>query len=90
MAPFVIRACPGSTWATPGADRRRDKNEIFFDRLQMIQFAKLRGLNQYLDTFRKFCLLQGDHNPVLEIFREKYENMTIKNLAGRVRYTVIL
>ena len=64
--------------------------KFFFDRLQMIQFAKLTGLNRYLSTFRKFPLQQGGHSPVLEIFREKYENMTIKNLAGRVRYTVIL
>ena len=30
MTLFLIRACPGSTWATPGADRRRGKNENFF------------------------------------------------------------
>ena len=55
--------------------------KIFFDRLQMIQFAKLAGLNLYLSTFRKFPLQQGVHIPVLKKFREKYENITIKNLA---------
>ena len=56
--------------------------KFFFDRLQMIQFAKLTGLNRYSSTFRKFPLQEGVHIPVLENFREKYENMTIKNLAG--------
>ena len=55
--------------------------KIFFDRLQMIQFAKLTGLNRYLSTFLKISLLQGCRGPVLDIFREKNDSMTIQNSA---------
>ena len=90
IAPFVIRACPGSTWATPGADRRRDKNENFFWSIPNDPIRKVNRLKSIFEHLSKISPTTGWSQPGLRIFLTKNEYTTIKNSAGQVRYAGIV
>ena len=90
IAPFVIRACPGSTWATPGADRRRDKNENFFWSTPNDPIRKVNRLKSIFEHLSKISPTTGWSQPGLRIFLTKNEYTTIKNSAGQVRYAGIV
>ena len=90
IAPFVIRACPGSTWATPGADHRRDKNEIFFWSTPNDPIRKVNRLKSIFEHLSKISPTTGWSQPGLRIFLTKNEYTTIKNSAGQVRYAGIV
>ena len=89
IAPFVIRACPGSTWATPGADRRRDKNENFFWSIPNDPIRKVNRLKSIFEHLSKILPTTGWSQPSLRNFSRRNENTTIKNSTGQVCYTVI-
>ena len=71
MAPFVIRACPGSTWATPGADRRRDKNENFFWSTPNDPIRKVNRLKSIFEHLSKILSTTGWSQPSLRNFSRK-------------------
>ena len=87
MAPFVIRACPGSIWATPGADRRRDKNEIFFWSTPNDPIRKVKRLKSIFEHLSKISPTRGCSHPSLRKFSRKIWKHDHQKPG---RYTVIL
>ena len=71
MAPFVIRACPGSTWATPGADRRWDKNENFLWSTPNDPIRKVNRLESIFEHLSKILSTTGCSQPSLRKFLRK-------------------
>ena len=87
MAPFVIWACPGSTWATPGADRRRDKNENFFWSTPNDPIRKVNRLESIFEHLSKISPTRGCSHPSLRKFSRKIWKHDHQKPG---RYTVIL
>ena len=87
MAPFVIRACPGSTWATPGADRRRDKNENFFWSTPNDPIRKVNRLKSIFEHLSTISPTTGCSHPSLRKFSRKIWKHDHQKPG---RYTVIL
>ena len=87
IAPFVIRACPGSTWATPGADRRRDKNENFFWSIPNDPIRKVNRLKSIFEHLSKISPTTGWSHPSLRKFSRKIWKHDHQKPG---RYTVIL
>ena len=71
MAPFVIRACPGSTWATPGADGWRDKNENFCWSTPNDPIRKVNRLESIFEHLPKILPTTGWSQPSLRNFPGK-------------------
>ena len=87
IAPFVIRACPGSTWATPGADRRRDKNENFFWSIPNDPIRKVNRLKSIFEHLSKISPTTRCSHPSLRKFSRKIWKHDHQKPG---RYTVIV
>ena len=92
IAPFVIRACPGSTWATPGADRRRDKNENFFWSIPNDPIRKVNRLKSIFEHLSKISPTTGWSQPSLRNFSRKiwkHDHQKLGRSSSLYSYTMM-